>query len=369
MTAARKFTDIRRIIKHSAREVMALLTQSPDSAKPATRSPEMGRPHVHILDTAIASDNIGDEIIMKSAYGFIDKTFEDYYITSSSSHDGIGPSSRKLINRADIVLLVGTNALSARYHANKPYIWHTRSSDIELLRGKVVLFGVGANKAFRAVEQSQADFLDEILSKSHLHAVRDSSGKRILEAIDRKVVDATCPTLWMFRDNVPTHPAGKADKVCFTLTKHKPSEADKDIIRILRENYNELYFWPQQPRDLPYLQSLTQTDDINIIAPNLRSYDNFLANTQVDVIGTRLHGTIRALQQGKRAIVIGIDNRAEDIAAKTHLSCINRKEIDLKLCDMLQSNFAPRLDIPTADINAFLHQFKLPEPSVHASAL
>jgi Uncharacterized conserved protein len=368
MTAARKFTDIRRMLKHTAREVMALLAQSTEDPSHASRPAARDRPHVHILDTAIASDNIGDEIIMKSAYGYIKSTFEDYYITSSSSHDGIGPSSRKLIHRADIVLLVGTNALSARYHANKPYIWHMRSSDIELLRGKVVLFGVGANKAFHTVEKSQAGFLDEILSKSHLHAVRDSSGKRILEAIGRKVVDATCPTLWMFQGKMPAHPAGKAEKVCFTLTKHKPSNKDHELITMLRENYKELYFWPQQPRDLPYLQSLTQSDDIEIIAPNLRSYDNFLVSTHVDVIGTRLHGTIRALQQNKRAIVIGIDNRAHDIAIKTNLCCVSREEIAVKLPDLLQSELTPKLTIPTADIDAFLRQFKLPEPSAHQSA-
>ena len=309
MAATRKLTDVSRIILHSTREILALLSHSSGGGQAAIELSQGGHPHVHILDTAIASDNIGDEIIMKSAYGYIEEAFKGYYITTSSSHDGIGPSSRKLINHADIVLLVGTNALSARYHANKPYIWHMRSSDIALLKGKVVLFGVGANKAFQKVENNQADFLNEVLSRQHLHAARDISGKRILEGIGRKAVDTTCPTLWMFRDKIPAHPAQKSERACFTLTQHKASADDRDMIMALRENYKDLYFWPQQPRDLAYLQSLTETDDIKIIAPSLRSYDNFLANTNVDVIGTRLHGTIRGLQHNKRVIVIGIDNR------------------------------------------------------------
>lgn len=360
MTAARKLTDIRRLVTNTAKEIIALLAQSADGDRTAIRPERAGHSHVHILDTANASDNIGDEIIMKSAYGFIESTFSDYYVSSSSSHDGIGPSSRKLIRGADIVLLVGTNALSARYHANKPYIWNMRSSDIDLLRGKVVLFGVGANRAFRSVEKSQADFLDEILSRSHLHAVRDVSGKKILEAIGRRVVDTTCPTLWIFRDKSPTPPARKADQVCFTLTKHKPSKTDAEMIAILRDSYNKLFFWPQQPRDLAYLQSLTPTDDIGIISPNLRSYDNFLANTHVDVIGTRLHGTIRALQHNKRAIVIGIDNRALDIASKTNLCCVNRTDIGSRLRTALQPGKMPELNIPKTEISAFLHQFKRP---------
>jgi hypothetical protein len=51
--------------------------------------------------------------------------------------------------------------------------------------------------------------------------------------------------------------------------------------------------------------------------PNARSlrYD-------VDFVGARLHGGIRALQRGRRTLTIALDNRAREIAGDTGMPVV-----------------------------------------------
>jgi hypothetical protein len=63
------------------------------------------------------------------------------------------------------------------------------------------------------------------------------------------------------------------------------------------------------------------------LPPNLRSYTAFLDNEDVDFIGTRLHGGIRAMQKGHRALIIGIDNRATEIGRDTNLPVVQRQDL------------------------------------------
>src|SRR5699024_6086851 len=77
--------------------------------------------HVHILDTAVGSANIGDEIIYESCIKFIRHTFRNSYITSSSSHDGLGVQSQAFAHDADVIFLLGTNALSTKNILNRRF--------------------------------------------------------------------------------------------------------------------------------------------------------------------------------------------------------------------------------------------------------
>ena len=308
--------------------------------------------HVHLLDTAVASTNVGDEIIVEAALRHIGPSLENCYVSSSSSHDGLGPSGARLVEQADLVLFLGSNALSPHFHIGKPSIWHLKKADVPLLSGKLVLVGVGAKAHYKDVEPRQMRLLNRLLHKDLAHSVRDATAASIVRECGRTANNTSCPSLWQFADRVPVSP-GKADGVTFTLTAHKPDPNDRAMIKILREEYRRLWFWPQQPRDLDYLRSLDCADGVEIIAPNLAAYDTHLHEHETDVVGTRLHGTIRGLHFGRRIIVISIDNRAEDISREVGLPAVGRSRIGSELGERLRNPEEVSLSLPADNIATF----------------
>jgi polysaccharide pyruvyl transferase WcaK-like protein len=316
--------------------------------------------HIHILDTSVATDNVGDEIIADASRRIVARLFPDALLSTSASHDGLGPFGRSLVAEADVALLIGTNALTALDQRRFRFIWTIAREDIAVLRNKVVLFGVGANRDFDQINWRQKRLLDAVLSKDHTHSVRDEQGRRLVEMIGRKVVNTSCPTLWAYAQTPPQVPETKADRVIFTLTKHKPDPADAALVRILRDRYATVAFWPQQLRDLGYLREITPSlEGIEIVAPNLAAYDRFLAAAPVDVIGTRLHGTIRGLLHGRRCLAITIDNRARDIGAETGLPVLDRARVPEDLAGLIDQPRTLNLLLPQNRIAEFQAQFAL----------
>lgn len=313
--------------------------------------------HVHLLDTSVATDNVGDEIIVDAAKAIIAQTFPDAYISRSASHDGLGHFGRELVADADVALLIGTNGLTPADQRRFNFVWTVRGKDVEALRDKVVLFGVGANRDFDKINWRQKRLLSTILSSRHTHSVRDAQGQKLMEMLDFKVTNTSCPTLWGYAKTPPIVPEGKADRVVFTLTKHKPAAEDAQMIEILKQKYDEVYFWPQQPRDLPYLQEIAGLEGITVLAPNLAAYDALLASGPIDVTGTRLHGSIRGLKHGRRILAVSIDNRARDIGAETNLPVLARDKVPSEFAKLIDGGWKTELTLPGDRIDQFTGQF------------
>ncbi|MWD26736.1 hypothetical protein E0K89_004520 [Aquicoccus sp. SCR17] len=313
--------------------------------------------HIHLIDTAVASDNPGDEIIVSEARAALEPVLEGAYVTSSSGHDGLGGWSRRHVDAADLVLLLGTNALDPRYRVGKRAIWTLTRRDLPLLEGKVVLLGVGANRDFTKVSWRQKRLLNRLLAPGRPHSVRDALGAKIVQEAGREALNTSCPTLWA---SVPTEevPEGPASRVIFTLTRHKAGPEDAEMLRILLDLYDEVWFWPQQPRDGGYLDSLPGQERVRRLAPNLADYDRFLAAAPCDVVGTRLHGTIRGLHHRRRSLVLSIDNRAREIGAETGLPVLARADVAASLADRLRARWPTRLDVPRASIDRFLESLR-----------
>ena len=314
--------------------------------------------HFHLIDTAIGSDNIGDEIIVEQAKQHLLPAIQDAYITTSSGHDGLGPSSMRLIRNAQNLILLGTNALSATFRMRGSFMWHVEKKHVPLLKHKVVLMGVGANRDFSQVDRRQAKFLKEVLSPNHRHSVRDETAVAILKDCGVASINTSCPTLWSLDGRTPSG-ASRSSSVCFTLTKHKAHQYDADLLRILLSNYQQVWFWPQQPRDLDYMLSLEGSSNVRVLPANLAGYDSFLRENEVDVIGTRLHGTIRGLHNRRRSLAIAIDNRARDIGAETGLPVLARELVPTELQKHIDEPPITSLKIPSGNVNAFLQQFSM----------
>ncbi len=314
--------------------------------------------HVHFLNTSIASDNLGDEIIVESIEAALRPLFAKCYISTSSTHDGLGPFGRELMAAADVGIVMGTNALCPHNQLRSGrFGWTIDRADRAVLAGKVVLCGVGAYRAFQTVDPAQAALLGEILSRHYRHSVRDGLGLEILRQSGLAGLNTSCPTLWRHLHHPIAAPTGKADGVVFTLTAHKPDPADAAMVAILRRIYRHLWFWPQQPRDLEYLAEIAILDGIQIIPANLAAYDAHLSSHRVDVVGTRLHGGIRGLSHGRRVLIVAIDNRATEIGRETGLPVMRRQDLQSQMEMRLQSSWPTAIDLPRSDILAFLAQF------------
>ena len=101
----------------------------------------------------------------------------------------------------------------------------------------------------------------------------------------------------------------------------------------------------------------SNTENIEIIPPNKDAYEHILNTVNLDYIGTRLHGGVYAMRHKKRAIIIAIDERAEEINKKNKLNCLLIDEMD-KLEDMINSEFETKIVMPFEEINRWKAQFE-----------
>ncbi|MFP7299294.1 polysaccharide pyruvyl transferase family protein [Neobacillus niacini] len=279
--------------------------------------------NIALFDTSIGSDNLGDQIIMEAVEGIILDLFPNDYLIKFPTHDVISNPSYKLIKTCNNKFVGGTNLLTSDMKSYK--LWKIDINDVKHIK-EVILLGVGWLKYQGKPNQYTANIYKQLLSKRHLHSVRDSYTEKQLKSIGiQNVINTSCPTMWgltpEFCKQIPTK---KASKVLFTLSEWKKEvEQDKKLINMLERNYSEVYFWSQGIYDFQYLQTIG-CNKVKIISPSILAFDQFLLNNEVDYIGTRLHGGIRALKCKKRSLVLAVDNRAVEISKDTNLAVSNR---------------------------------------------
>ena len=77
----------------------------------------------------------------------------------------------------------------------------------------------------------------------------------------------------------------------------------------------------------------------------------------IDFVGTRLHAGVRALQNRRRTIILGIDNRAFEKAKDFNLTVCPRDDLD-KLNELINSNLQTQINLPNENIARWKSQFK-----------
>lgn len=297
-----------------------------------------------LLNTGIATQNIGDEIINDSIKRNWSGLYRCNYIYNMPSHTPPYSWWQQLLfkkklsafKNADIKFLCGTNALYTNMLRPVPqwniHLWNHRMFD------NTVLLGVGAGINSSSINYYTRNLYSKVLNHDLVHSVRDDNTVDFLNKMGFNAINTGCPTLWGFVDGFCRDiPSTKSDSVVFTLTGYQPDrENDKLMIEILERNYSNLYFWPQTFADFDYFKSLGDFRS-SVVAPNLVAYDEIL-NQNVDYVGNRLHGGIRALQHKKRALIIAIDYRARNMRDKNSLPVIDREEIISHLDNWINSD-------------------------------
>lgn len=318
--------------------------------------------NVLLLDTSVGSLNKGDDIIMKCVKSQLADKTKNAYVLTLPTH--ISPfqwyqvarnSYRvQVYSNAKYKFVGGSNLLTMDMFTHFPQ-WNINIFNYKPLKGSI-LVGVGAGKGNKINGYTKMLY-KKVLSHEFAHSVRDERTKVLLEEMGFKAINTGCATLWSLTPELCKEiPKVKSDSVIFTLTHHsKDIINDQLMIDILNRNYKDVYFWIQDAKDLKYLNTLNNIKNIKIVPPTIEEYEKVLS-TDIDYIGTRLHGGIFAMRHKKRSIIISIDERAIGMSETYNLNLIDRSELN-NLENMINSDIITDVNVNFDLVNKWLNQF------------
>lgn len=312
-----------------------------------------------IFNTAISTRNVGDEIIMEAVRNEVSSILLDYQIFNVPTHNCLSMGSWKCLRESSLAVVGGTNILSS----NMPFYqqWKIYPHDL-IFSPPIVLLGVGWWQYQNSPNFYTKWLLRKILKNKYIHSARDQYTVEMLKKIGVcNVINTGCPTMWGLN---PSHcleiPEKRSESVVYTLTDYnRCPRSDGATVKILRENYEKVYIWLQGSKDYAYYQSLRLEGYIDgLIPPQLKSYDNVLEEEDVEYIGTRLHAGIRALQKGKRSLILAVDNRAKEKHKDYNIHVLDREDVG-SITDHIYRSRNTVLSVDFDAINDWRNQFYL----------
>ncbi len=313
--------------------------------------------NVAIYDTSIASPNIGDQIIMDAVNREVEAMFPDAFVERIPTHDRISVRGRRVLKYADRIIAGGANLLFS--HWGKQRHWKMGWRDLPRMKDKLVLLGTGWSAYADPPDFLTSRIYRSILADNAYQSVRDAYSARYLSAIGIKnVINTGCPTLWRLTPgHLATIPQNKAQDVVATLTDYAPApHEDRLMLETLKKQYRKVHVWIQGKEDKTYLNSLGVAGLVEVPS-HLSAYDALLrSHDDLDFVGTRLHAGIRALQFGRRSIIVSVDNRAREMGRDFQLPIIERAEMD-NLGGLIESAMPVSIKLPQDKIDQFRKQF------------
>jgi hypothetical protein len=306
------------------------------------------------------SANLGDVIIQQAVTRVVSALFPDHEIVRLATHDY---PSRAELDRAlacDWMLIGGSNIVGSYAYLYRE--WKLGFSQIARLRGRAILFGGGWGWYQERPTIPARWMLNTILSRAHLHSVRDSYTERHLRTLGfNNVINTSCPTTWPLVDR-PTIGArgGPASDALLMLTDYRSSpDADRALAQLLLERYERVHFWLQGARDEAYARALLGSNfaRLRVIPHSYAALETFLkSDLDFDYIGTRLHGGIRCLLAGRRGLIVAIDNRAIEMARDIGLPTAPRGDLDA-VARWIDASPAVALRLPLDNMRVWAAQF------------
>ncbi|WP_288760843.1 polysaccharide pyruvyl transferase family protein [uncultured Lacticaseibacillus sp.] len=322
---------------------------------------------VLLFDTSVVTENLGDFIIMDAVRKQLRSMFPDSFFVNTPTHDVFGPSTKAWASQADYKFVGGTNLLTNRFRGRSSAQWRFGIRDTSIK--DIVGVGLGWQSDIQydrlidvPLKRAQSLIYNRSLSKRYLHSVRDSFTQNKLSKMGIESINTACVTMWeLTPEHLEKIPKYKQDTVVTTITNYwHTSEnltAYKKLLELLLDNYSHVKLWIQAKDDLGLFRSLNIQDEdrIELIPPSLDAYDAALSE-QVDYIGTRLHAGIRALQHGRRTLIVQLDNRAREIARDTNLSTMDYRDLS-GLSNFINTQQPMDIHVPFDQIKLWKSQF------------
>lgn len=304
-----------------------------------------------IINPTIGTSNMGDYIINEAIKNELGKLFPTSFFTEFPSQFHTSFDAKRLMKAKDYLFVSGTNLLSSNMDFR--YQWKIGPGHKRFLQNKVILMGVGWWQYQQRPNKYTIDLYRTIFNSTHLHSVRDSYSQEMLNSIGiNNVINTTCPTLWnITSDFCALIPKTKSTNVVTTLTFYKSNPIlDRRILEILTSKYEKVFLWVQGLDDITYLYNIFPgADKITLVPPTLEAYNKILDDPTIEYVGTRLHAGIKAIQKGKRTLILSVDNRAFEIAKDTNLNVIKRENAE-QMCDFTDKEYVTDIRIPADSI-------------------
>lgn len=317
-----------------------------------------------LLSPAIATSNLGDEIIMECVEKELEPIIGNSFIYRLPTHVSSFHWYQVLRNSQALCtysqcrykFVGGSNLLVKNMLTHYPQ-WNMNLFNCKPFSGSI-LVGVGAGAGDKTNFYTRRLYR-RVLNHELIHSVRDERSKEFVESLGLKAINTGCATMWRLTPEFcRTIPSSKASRVVFTLTSYSPDPVqDQALVDILKRNYEKVLFWVQDSYDLAYLAQLKGTSDIEVIKPSKEEYDRLLSQEDIDYVGTRLHAGIYAMRHRKRSVIIVIDERAREINRSNNLVCIERSEVADSMERLIQSTFNTEIRMPLEDIERWKTQF------------
>lgn len=308
-----------------------------------------------LYDVSLGTDNLGDEIIMQYAMKELAQLFPfsrfihlpTHYVPDSKDFQECPPNALSIV--------CGTNILCP--DVDRYNLWCMAQG--RLKPKSVVFMAVGAN--------SYGDFTLEsrklyraLSARSILHSARDFyTFKKMREIGLDNTLNTGCLTMWgLTKEKCASIPKQKGHKAVLTLTAHRPGAYAAVLVSETLKRYDEVFFWPQGTKDLEFLHALPiDASRISILSRSLKAFEDILKEQGIDYVGTRLHGGIHALNHGRRAIIVEVDNRATEIAASTGLPTV-AMDIPGALGSAIESQSVFDIEMPWDAISQWRSQWE-----------
>lgn len=313
---------------------------------------------VLLLSPSVSSLNMGDHIITDAAQEALGGLLDDAFVIEVSTHL---PLSRFMahIGKPTHTFVCGSNLLRGRM--NRPF----RQWDVTPLSARwlhdAVLLGAGWWQYNDHPNRYTRQLYRRILHPELLHSVRDAYTEQQMRRMGfTNVVNTGCPTMWTLTpEHCATIPAQKAARAVCTITDYKPApDDDRAMLATLCERYEKVTLWMQGVGDSDYFDSLGFTHPkLEVLAPALENY-NAVLDSDVDFIGTRLHAGIRALQRGRRAMILSVDNRAQELNRDFGIPVIPRGD-EAALLSAIEQPRTTDVRIDQEAINRWRDQFPI----------
>lgn len=299
---------------------------------------------VVLLDPAINSDNFGDQIISESVHEELFRILGSVPLSLPTQVPWTR-YERRLAKAAEVFVVGGTNLLTsspARYRQFKLSV-----NDLNIVRGKLLLFGVGWWQYQKGPSRSVRSLYRKLLGPDRPHAVRDGYTAKMLDYQGIRNFNVGCPTTWGLK-HFGKHASDLPNVVATVTNYSRDFKRDSIMLSELDLNSRTLRIWPQSRFDIPYVCDLGFAD--KLISPGLASFEECLNAENTTYFGTRLHAGIRALKLGVPAWIVAIDNRATEIAKDINLPIlISTSRLDFE--SLLTSEFSFDPKIPHGSIS------------------
>ncbi|EHG1305041.1 polysaccharide pyruvyl transferase family protein [Vibrio parahaemolyticus] len=314
---------------------------------------------ITLYSPGLASYNIGDKIIADSAKREMQPLLSKAFVTEIPTHTPHSWYYMRPLIKNDYKFVLGSNLLKPTFFGFK------RQWDITLFKswitGPCILIGAGWWQYGVKPNFYTKLLYKKVLDSNYFHSVRDEYTKKMLEEAGFKnVINTACPTMWsLTKEHCESIKTSKSNNVIVTLTDYnKDIVSDKKLMSLLSDKYDEVYYWPQGIGDYEYFNELNiERDNVKIIAPSLESFDEMLSSGNVDYIGTRLHGGVRALQKKVRTLILAIDNRAWEKKKDFNLPVVERND-EVAISNFINNDYKVDVKIPIDSINRWKKQFE-----------